>query len=134
MDTITGKTGAPALDDLFGRIDGLRDDMVALTQELVRIPTVNPPGQFYDDCARLIGERLRGCEGVELDMDTLETNIIVFGLRAGAPDAATVVARAAEREVLVMAFGPRTVRAVTHLDVSRADCEHAADALAEAVA
>ncbi len=84
--------------------------------------------------ARLIGERLRGCEGVELDMDTLETNIIVFGLRAGAPDAATVVARAAEREVLVMAFGPRTVRAVTHLDVSRADCEHAADALAEAVA
>ena len=84
--------------------------------------------------ARLIGERLRGCEGVQLDMDTLETNIIVFGLRAGAPDAATVVARAAEREVLVMAFGPRTVRAVTHLDVSRADCERAAEALAEAVA
>ena len=34
----------------------------------------------------------------------------------------------------VMAFGPRTVRAVTHLDVSRADCERAAEALAEAVA
>src|SRR3569832_860389 len=60
MDTITGKTGAQALDQLFARIDGLRDEMVALTQELVRIPTVNPPGQFYDDCARLIGERLRG--------------------------------------------------------------------------
>src|SRR5215216_1084670 len=36
--------------------------------------------------------------------------------------------------VLVTAFGPRTVRAVTHLDVSRADCERAADVLAEAVA
>jgi threonine aldolase len=84
--------------------------------------------------ARLIGERLRACAGVELDLDGLETNIIVFGLRAGAPDAATVVARAAERDVLVMAFGPRTVRAVTHLDVSRADCERAADVLAEAVA
>ena len=84
--------------------------------------------------ARLIGERLHGCAGVELDLDTLETNIIVFGLRAGAPDAATVVARAAEHEVLVMAFGPRTVRAVTHLDVSRADCERAAAVLAEAVA
>ncbi len=57
----------------------------------------------------------------------------MFGLRAGAPDAATVVARAAERGVLVMAFGPRTVRAVTHLDVTRADCERAAEALAEAV-
>jgi threonine aldolase len=84
--------------------------------------------------ARLIGERLRACAGVELDLDGLETNIIVFGLRAGAPDAATVVARAAERDVLVMAFGPRTVRAVTHLDVSRADCERAGEVLAEAVA
>jgi threonine aldolase len=84
--------------------------------------------------ARLIGARLFSCPGVELDIDALETNIIVFGLREGGPDAATVVARAAERGVLVMAFGPRTVRAVTHLDVSRADCERAADALAEAVA
>ena len=82
--------------------------------------------------ARLIGDRLHACDGVELH--ELETNIIVFVLRPGAPDAATVVARAAERGVLVMAFGPRTVRAVTHLDVSRADCERAADVLAEAAA
>jgi hypothetical protein len=30
----------------------------------------------------------------------------------------------------VIAFGPRTSRAVTHLDVSKADCERAADILA----
>jgi threonine aldolase len=84
--------------------------------------------------ARLIGARLAGCAGVAIDLDALETNIIVFELRDGAPDAATVVARAAQRDVQVLAFGPRTVRAVTHLDVSRADCELAADALAEAVA
>jgi threonine aldolase len=83
--------------------------------------------------ARTIGERLAGCPGVELDLDRLETNIVVFRLAAGAPDAATVVARARERDVLVMAFAPRTVRAVTHLDVTRADCERAADALAAAV-
>src|SRR5687767_4063760 len=47
--------------------------------------------------ARLIGERLQACDGVELGLP--ETNIVVFGLRAGAPDAATVVARAAERDV-----------------------------------
>jgi threonine aldolase len=84
--------------------------------------------------ARLIGERLAQSDGVALELDTLETNIIVFQLRDDAPDAATVVARAAERDVHVMAFGPRTVRAVTHLDVSRADCERAADVLAEVVA
>jgi len=81
--------------------------------------------------ARVIGERLAACDGVELDLDTLETNIIVFGVRDDAP---AVVARAAERGVLVLAFGPHTVRAVTHLDVSRADCEAAAEALAAAVA
>lgn len=84
--------------------------------------------------ARVIGERLAACDGVAIDVDTLETNIVVFHLREPAPDAATVVVRARERGVLVMAFGPRTVRAVTHLDVSRADCEQAAEALAEAVA
>jgi threonine aldolase len=84
--------------------------------------------------ARAIGGRLAGAEGVTLDLGALETNIVVFELDDGAPDAATVVARAAERDVGVMAFGPRTVRAVTHLDVSREDCERAAEALAEAVA
>ena len=67
--------------------------------------------------ARVIGERLAALDGVDLDLDALETNIVVFHLRDGAPDAAAVVARAAERGVQVMAFGPRTVRAVTHLDV-----------------
>ena len=62
------------------------------------------------------------------------TNIIVYRLRDGAPDAATVVARAAERGVLVMAFDARTIRAITHLDVARADCEQAAGVLAEAAA
>jgi threonine aldolase len=84
--------------------------------------------------ACLIGGRLFSCPGVELEIDALETNIVVFHLRDGAPDAATVVARAAEADVLVMAFGPRTVRAVTHLDVSREDCRRAGEALAEAVA
>jgi hypothetical protein len=31
--------------------------------------------------------------------------------------------------VLVFAFGPRRVRAVTHLDVSTADCERAAEVM-----
>jgi len=31
------------------RIDQLADEMIAFLQTLVRIPTVNPPGQFYRD-------------------------------------------------------------------------------------
>ena len=84
--------------------------------------------------ARAIGERLAAVDGVRVDLDALETNIVVFRLGEGLPDAATVVARAKERGVLVMAFAARTVRAVTHLDVSADDCARAADVLAECVA
>ena len=47
------------LDRLFARIDDQRDDLVALTRNLVRIPTVNPPGEGYEPCADLLGERLK---------------------------------------------------------------------------
>lgn len=39
-------------------VEGRRDDLIALTQALVRIPSVNPPGEAYADCARLIGDHL----------------------------------------------------------------------------
>lgn len=83
--------------------------------------------------ARLIAERLAAGSGVQLDLATVQTNIIVFHLPAGLPDAATVVARCREQGVLVSAFGPRTVRAVTHLDVGRGGCERAAEVLRKAL-
>ncbi len=83
--------------------------------------------------ARIIGERLAACEGVSIDLERLETNIVVFHLGDGAPDAAQVVARARDEDVLVMAFAERTVRAVTHLDVDEAACRRGADVLARAV-
>lgn len=54
----SGAGGSAVLDRLFARIDGRRDDLVDLTRELVRIPTVNPPGDAYGACAELIGGRL----------------------------------------------------------------------------
>jgi succinyl-diaminopimelate desuccinylase len=45
-------------DKLLQRIEAKRDEVVALTQDLVRIPTVNPPGDAYEACARFLGERL----------------------------------------------------------------------------
>jgi threonine aldolase len=80
--------------------------------------------------ARRLAERLAACATVRLDLGTVQTNIVVFHLAPGAPDAASVVGRAREQGVLVSAFGPRTVRAVTHLDVSAAMCDEAAARLA----
>jgi len=81
--------------------------------------------------ARLLAERLARSPRIAIDPATVQTNILVFRLAADAPDATTLVAKARERGVLINAFGPRTVRAVTHLDVSRDQCLHAADVLVE---
>jgi threonine aldolase len=82
--------------------------------------------------ARQIAESLAASPAIELDPATVRTNIVVFRLAPAGPDAATLVARARERGVLVFAFGPRTVRAVTHLDVDGAACGRAAAILVEA--
>jgi len=83
--------------------------------------------------ARLLAERLAGLPRVELDLATVQSNIVIFHMAADAPDAATIVSRAAALGVLVSAFAARTVRAVTHLDVTREECQRAADLLAEAI-
>ena len=75
-------------------------------------------------------ERLAQSPRVAIDLATVQTNIVVFGLADDAPDGAAVVAAARAKGVLVFAFGPRTIRAVTHLDVSRAQCDEAAATLA----
>ncbi len=80
--------------------------------------------------ARRFAERLAAGAAVQLDLATVQTNIVVFHLPEALPiDAPTLSARARDLGVLVNAFGPRTVRAVTHLDVTRAQCERAADVL-----
>jgi succinyl-diaminopimelate desuccinylase len=45
-------------DQLLARIAAKRNEVTALTQELIRIPTINPPGDAYEACARFLGERL----------------------------------------------------------------------------
>ena len=85
--------------------------------------------------ARAFAETLAAGAPVLLDMATVQTNIVVFHLPpALGLDAQALCAQARARGVLVNAFGARTVRAATHLDVTRAQCERAAAVLVELLA
>ncbi len=84
--------------------------------------------------ARILAEGLAGVRGIKLDLATVQTNIVIFRTAEDAPDAATVVARAKERGVLIRAFAARTGRAVTHLDVTREQARRAAEVIATAIA
>lgn len=51
---------APMNERLFRAVDERVDELVALTVDLVRFPTVNPPGEAYTPCAEFIAGRLAG--------------------------------------------------------------------------
>ncbi len=46
------------VDRILAEIDRAADEMVQFTTDLVRIPTVNPPGEEYEACARFLGNHL----------------------------------------------------------------------------
>ncbi len=54
------------IDRVLQEVERAADEAVAFTSDLIRIPTVNPPGESYEDCARAIGATLAACDfGVE---------------------------------------------------------------------
>lgn len=77
--------------------------------------------------ARLLADRLAASSAIDLDPSAVQTNIVVFRLADGAPDALTVVAAAREAGVLIVALSARSIRAVTHLDVTRDEVAEAAE-------
>jgi threonine aldolase len=81
--------------------------------------------------AKLIAERICDIPGVKLDLATVQTNIIILNLDSSAPDAAQIAARTKDQGVLLSVFGSTKLRAVTHLDVSRSQCQRAAEILAK---
>jgi succinyl-diaminopimelate desuccinylase len=59
------------IDRIAAAVDGLTDEMVAFTADLVRIPSVNPPGEEYESCAHWLGDAL-GRRGFAIEYITAE--------------------------------------------------------------
>jgi threonine aldolase len=87
--------------------------------------------------ARLLAEAVAAHpEAAEIDMDAVQTNIVIFTLRGdrglgNAGDAVAFTAALKEKGVLASAIGPQSVRFVTHYDVDRAACTRAAAIVSE---
>ncbi len=96
--------------------------LIALEQMPARLPEDHAN-------ARLLAEAVGGCEAAEIDLLAVETNIVIFRLKDEG-SAAELVEALRSQGVLASALGPHRVRLVTHFDVSRADCQRAAEILA----
>lgn len=76
------------------------------------------------DNATFLAAGLNAIDGLEVDLDRVDTNIVGVNLTNG-ESGESYLAKLKQINVLVVPFGPTKVRFVTHLDVSRADCEEA---------
>jgi len=77
--------------------------------------------------ARTFAEAVASHLPTAVDPELVETNVVV--INTGNTPAAAIAAAAAERGVRVSALGPYMIRAVTHLDVTVAECESAGQLL-----
>jgi succinyl-diaminopimelate desuccinylase len=53
------EVSAKVHDVICRNIEQIQDEMISFLQDLVRIPTVNPPGELYREGAELIGNQLK---------------------------------------------------------------------------
>ena len=81
--------------------------------------------------AKLIAAAVADVPGFTLTPPNVETNLVWFETDARHGSAKDVADRLKEKGVLVMALGKNVIRAITHLDVSREQCERAAAAIRE---
>jgi threonine aldolase len=109
---------------------GMRQAGVLAAAGLIALEEM--PARLGEDHAnaRVLAEAVAKHEAAEIDLATVQTNMVIFQLRKG-EDAAAFCAALKEKGVLAGALGPRVVRFVTHFDVSREDCGRAAGVVGE---
>jgi threonine aldolase len=86
------------------------------------------------DLARLFAQEIADIDGIQIEPDEVETNLVFFGVDPRLGTAAQLTAELRRRGVRVGALGPQRMRAVTHLDVTCNDVLRAAAILRECVA
>jgi len=87
-----------SVDRVIAEVDRAADEIIDFAARLVRIPTVNPPGEEYEACAGVIGDQLRA-HGAEVQLlpaigrvehTPQHPRINVIGRHAGTSDGAAI--------------------------------------------
>jgi len=89
------------------------------------------PGRLQEDhdSARALAQRLADIPGIGLDAAKVQTNIVIFSVKPSGLSSEEFLSRLAARNVLAVSVDATRVRMVTHLDVTIAQVEAAADAV-----
>ncbi len=77
------------------------------------------------DNAWYLAESLSEIEDLYIDLDSVQTNIVVISVEKSGRPVSDIVAALKEKGVLAIPFGRSKIRCVTHLDVTRDDITEA---------
>jgi len=80
--------------------------------------------------ARFLAEEIAKMPGVSLDPSRVQTNIVIFDIGSTGLSTKEFSAALKARGILMNAIDTTHMRAVTHCDVTRADCQRAIEVLA----
>ncbi len=83
--------------------------------------------------ARILASAVRQCEGLTLQPEQIDTNIVIFRVDPALGTAAALVEALRQQGVLVLATSPEKIRAVTHLDVDERQVRRAGTILQQIV-
>lgn len=84
--------------------------------------------------ARFLAEGLQNLLGITVDMQAVQTNIVMINVAGTGFSGPELAARFLEQGLKANANGPQTIRFVTHLNVSREDCQSALERVKKALA
>ena len=84
--------------------------------------------------AQILAEAISDTPGLTLEPAEVDTNLVWFRIDPKLGAAREIAARLREQGVLVHAAGPQKIRACTHLDVTKAQAERAAETLRKVLA
>lgn len=108
---------------------GMRQAGVLAAAGLIALEKM--PARLKEDHenAQVLAQGLEQVPGIKIDRRKVATNILVFNITATGMNTAEFSRKLGERNVLAAGIDPENMRFVTHMDVSRQDCETALDAI-----
>jgi threonine aldolase len=112
---------------------GMRQAGVIAAAGLIALEEM--PSRLHEDHAnaRLLAEGVATLPGVDIDLATVQTNIVIFSV-GSVSDVTPLLAQLKKRGVLAGSAAANQIRYVTHRDVDKAACEEALRITAEVLA
>jgi len=143
MFTLSKGLGAPAGSILLGTKDFIKEAriwrkrmgggmrQVGILAAAGLIALEEGPHRLYEDHAnaRRLANGLAEIRGIKLDLKSVVTNIIVFDISGTGITSSELCGRLKEKSILAVGIDDKTMRMVTHLDVSHGDVRKTIDAI-----